>query len=132
MGFKISKFKSALIETDFEKDGESLHLWIDSDVVTPNFLREIRAMVKNEASGNNNDIDANTENALYMARVLSKIIARWDAEDEDGKPILPNDEFFLELPLGFVGDLFIFAMQALAPKKTTEPTFDDTISPAEN
>lgn len=132
MGFNVKNFKSPYIEADFEKNGFNLHLWIDGDIVTPKFLQEIRGIVKKESEEKGSDLDANTENTLYMANVLARILPRWDAVDDAGNSIEPSYEFFLEMPLAMIGELFIFVMNALAPKKTTEPTSDDTILPAEN
>jgi hypothetical protein len=125
MGFNINKFKSAPIAAEFDKDGEKLHLWIDADIVTPNFLREIREMVKRE-NEDQDDLDANTENALYMAKILSQIIARWDAEN-NGIAIAPTFEFFVSMPLLMLGELFSFTMNCLAPKKTTDSESEDII-----
>ena len=77
----------------------------------------------NENNGTD-DIDANTENSIYMSKILSKIINKWDAENE-GKPVLPTQEFFGNAIID-ASDLFTFTMTALAPKTTDETSEDFT------
>jgi hypothetical protein len=138
MGFKLSKFKSKLVEATYACDDEELRLWIDPDILTPNFLAEMESLARSakESTEQADSDDPLSTFAPYKVQmdffigILSRVIKRWDATDDDNNPLSPSPEVLGSLNIDKLTDLFEVCMGAASPKKPeTEATSESQTTP---
>lgn len=130
MSFDVSDFKSPLVEADYERGGKVLHLQIDPDILTPEFLDEMAAFAaglepvkqttKKPKKGSTQElaprVSAQQAETNFFVGVLSRLIKGWDLT-RDNNAVEPSPEFFRTLPIEPLTDLFEFCMGQAGPKK---------------
>lgn len=125
MDFDISDFKSPPVEKEYTLNGKMLKLWIDSDILTPEFLDEALALSKTEGDAAQ---DQRAQVAFFV-NVLSRAISSWTAKNK-GVPVLPSVEFLRTVPIERLADLFELCMEGTVKKQQTTMTSPSLTTPA--
>ncbi len=112
MSFKFKHRKPNLIEGDFVDGDQTLHLFIDPDVITGDKMKEIKKKIAATKSDSDSEIDV--RGIEFMSEMLGLIIKKWDAEDAE-----PTAKFFMSMPTAFVRDLLEFCTGLMNPKAQT-------------
>lgn len=129
---KLGKIKSDPIATTFHFRGEELNLSVDADMLTPRFIEQMRVLAlganaaakpkkKTEEEDGLAMLALASQNNTFMIETLSRVIVKWDLQDNDGQTLPISAATFDNLPQVFLSELFQFVNGVANPKPQTAP-----------